>query len=117
MIDTFIPSSETKWNCAHGLVMILPHGYDGNGSEHSSARVERWLQLTDAPDEYPPDDVTDRDIIKHHNMRVVNCTTAAQYFHILRSQMRRTFRKPLCIIAPKRMLKLRAAASELEDFD
>jgi 2-oxoglutarate dehydrogenase E1 component len=116
VIDTMVSSGETKWNVSNGLVMLLPHGYDGAGPEHSSARVERFLNLTDADDMPPADNVRDGEIIKNHNLVIANCTTAAQYFHLLRAQMRRSFRKPLVVIAPKKLLKFQGAKSEIEDF-
>lgn len=79
MIDTFVSSGESKWMTSSGLVMLLPHGYDGMGPEHSSCRLERFLQQTDSKENYPDgDDV---------NMHVVNPTTPAQYFHLLRRQV------------------------------
>lgn len=116
MIDTMVTSSETKWNIAHGLVMLLPHGYDGNGPEHSSARTERFLLLSDADDTPPVESVTERDIMEKTNIVIANCSNAAQYFHLLRAQMRRPFRKPLIVIAPKKLLKYRGAGSDIEDF-
>jgi len=109
MIDTMVTSGETKWNVQHGLVLLLPHGYDGNGPEHSSARIERFLALSDAHDEPPKEGMRERDIIARCNIVVANCTTAANYFHLLRAQMRRPFRKPLVVISPKKMLKYRPA--------
>jgi 2-oxoglutarate dehydrogenase complex dehydrogenase (E1) component-like enzyme len=105
MIDTMVTSGETKWNVPHGLVLLLPHGFEGNGPEHSSARLERFLLLTDASDEPPKESETERDLIVNCNFVIANCTTAAQYFHLLRRQMRRTFRKPLIVMSPKSMLK------------
>lgn len=99
MIDQFIASAETKWLRMSGLVMLLPHGYEGQGPEHSSARLERYLQLC-----------------AQDNMQVVNCTTPANIFHVLRRQMRRDFRKPLIVMSPKSLLRLKAAQSKLEDF-
>ena len=99
MIDQFIASGEAKWLRANGLVMMLPHGYEGQGPEHSSARPERFLQLC-AGD----------------NMQVANVTTPANLFHLLRRQMHRTFRKPLVIMTPKSLLRHKRAVSVAEDF-
>lgn len=114
MIDQFIASGESKWNVHNGLVMLLPHGFDGNGPEHSSCRVERYLQLCDTVDS--PGIKNKRDIYEECNMQVVNATTSAQYFHLLRRQMLRPFRKPLIVVAPKKLLKMREAGSNAEEF-
>ena len=99
IMDQFIASGESKWLRASGLVLLLPHGFEGQGPEHSSARLERYLQLC-------ADD----------NIQVVNCTTPANYFHVLRRQLLRDFRKPLVIMTPKSLLRHKLAVSTRADF-
>lgn len=108
IIDTYVTSGETKWLLQSGIVMLLPHGFDGAGPEHSSCRMERFLQLCDSRE-----DGVDGDDV---NMEIVNPTTAAQYFHLLRRQMVRNYRKPLIVVAPKVLLRLSAAAAKLSDM-
>lgn len=103
IVDTFLSSGEAKWQLKSALVLLLPHGYDGAGPEHSSCRIERFLQMTNESIECP----TSRDSI---NMQVVNCTNPAQYFHVLRRQMKDKIRKPLIVVAPKILLRLAVCA-------
>jgi 2-oxoglutarate dehydrogenase E1 component len=99
VIDNFIAAAETKWQRSSGLVLLLPHGYEGQGPEHSSAHLERYLQLC-----------------AEQNMEVCNLTTPAQYFHLLRRQMKRDFRKPLLLMSPKSLLRHPLAVSRLEEL-
>jgi 2-oxoglutarate dehydrogenase E1 component len=99
IIDQFLASGERKWLRMSGLILLLPHGYEGQGPEHSSARLERYLQLS-----------------AEDNWQVANCTTPANYFHILRRQLHRSFRKPLILMSPKSMLRHKRVVSPIEDF-
>jgi 2-oxoglutarate dehydrogenase E1 component len=117
IVDQFISSGEQKWLRQSGLVMLLPHGYDGQGPEHSSARLERFLQLSDSdPFVIPEMDPTERRQIQQSNIQVVNVTTPANYFHVLRRQVHRDFRKPLIVMSPKRLLRHPKCVSNLDEF-
>lgn len=99
IIDQFLTSSESKWGRVSGLVMLLPHGYEGQGPEHSSARLERFLQAC-----------------AEDNIQVCNVTSSAQFFHLLRRQMKQPYRKPLVVMAPKSLLRAKQACSTRDDF-
>ncbi|KAJ7367025.1 dehydrogenase E1 and transketolase domain-containing protein 1 [Mycena albidolilacea] len=112
IIDTYISSAETKWLKQSGIVLLLPHGLDGAGPEHSSSRLERMLQLSN--DRYTYDE---SEPFYNINMHVCFPTTPAQYFHLLRRQMKRNFRKPLIVAGPKALLRLSAASSSLRELE
>jgi len=117
MIDQFISAGEDKWMRQCGLVMLLPHGYDGNGAEHSSCRVERFLQQVDEdPHFIPPMARDERMQIQQCNWQVVNCTTPANYFHCLRRQIHRDFRKPLIVVSPKNLLRHKRCVSDVDEM-
>ncbi|WP_158798301.1 2-oxoglutarate dehydrogenase E1 component [Pedobacter sp. L105] len=99
VVDQYIASAETKWQRENGLVMLLPHGYEGQGPEHSSARIERFMELC-----------------ADYNMQVTNCSTPANFFHAIRRQFKRDFRKPLIVFTPKSLLRHPMCVSPLEDF-
>ena len=99
IIDQFLSAAEDKWGTPNGLVMLLPHGYEGMGSEHSSARIERFLQLC-----------------AEENFQVANCTYPANYFHLLRRQIARPFRKPLVVFTPKKLLRYNRAVSSIQEM-
>jgi len=99
MIDQFISSAETKWQRMNGLVMLLPHGYEGQGPEHSSARIERFLQMC-----------------AQDNMIVTNITSSANFFHLMRRQLAWEFRKPCVVFSPKSLLRSSKVAAPIEDF-
>jgi 2-oxoglutarate dehydrogenase E1 component len=99
IFDQYVSSAESKWKLQNGLVMLLPHGYEGQGPEHSSARIERFLQSSSID-----------------NWTIANCSTPANIYHILRRQMKREFRKPLVVFTPKSLLRLPKAVSTMEDL-
>jgi 2-oxoglutarate dehydrogenase E1 component len=117
MIDQFISAGEDKWMRQSGLTMLLPHGYMGQGAEHSSCRVERFLQqVNEDPDVIPPMAEDARMQVQLANWQVVNCTTPANYYHVLRRQIHRQFRKPLIVVAPKNLLRDKRCTSTLEEM-
>ncbi|KFG36609.1 putative 2-oxoglutarate dehydrogenase e1 component, mitochondrial precursor, partial [Toxoplasma gondii GAB2-2007-GAL-DOM2] len=120
IIDQFIASGEVKWNKQTGIVVMLPHGYDGQGPEHSSGRIERILQLCDDREDvihHENWELEKSSIIQQHNLQVIMPSTPANTFHALRRQVHREFRKPLIIFSPKRMLKMRAAMCTLNQLN
>lgn len=106
IIDQFIVSGEDKWMLQSGLVMLLPHGYDGNGPEHSSCRIERYLQLSNSSIHND----------QHPNIYIVNCSTPANYFHVLRRQILTNYRKPLIVVSPKTLLRNPKCVSTIEEL-
>jgi len=118
IIDQFISAGEQKWMRQSGLTMLLPHGYDGAGPEHSSCRLERYLQLSDTdPNKvYPAGEESITKQAQHSNWQVLNISTPANYFHALRRQVHRNFRKPLVISTPKYLLRLQQSFSNIKDF-
>lgn len=119
MIDQFISAGEDKWKRQSALTMLLPHGYMGQGAEHSSCRIERFLQqVAEDPDIIPKscNDINERMQIQDCNWQVVNCSTPANYFHVLRRQVHRDFRKPLIIATPKNLLRERRCTSTIEEL-
>ena len=99
MLDQFISCAEDKWKVMSGLVLLLPHGYEGQGAEHSSARLERYLQMC-----------------AKYNMQIVNCTTPANFYHVLRRQLKREYRKPLVVFTPKSLLRHPKCVSSISDL-
>ena len=99
MVDQYISAAEDKWNNQNGLVMLLPHGYEGQGAEHSSARMERYLQMC-----------------ANDNMFIADCTTPANFYHLLRRQMKTTYRKPLIVFTPKSLLRHPSVVSSVDEF-
>jgi len=118
IIDQFITSGQSKWVRQSGLVMMLPHGMEGMGPEHSSARPERFLQMcSDDPEYFPPEDEEfGIQQLININMIVANCSNPANYFHILRRQIALPFRKPLIVMTPKSLLRHPECRSSFEDL-
>ena len=100
IVDQYISSAEEKWGLMNGLVMLLPHGFEGQGPEHSSARIERFLSMA-----------------VNNNMQIVNCTTPGNFFHVLRRQLKRDFRVPLVVFTPKSLLRHPLCISGMEEFE
>jgi len=116
IMDQFLCSGEDKWLRQNGLVLLLPHGYEGQGPEHSSARLERFLQnMNDNPDVLPSENLSTQ--IQQANWQVVNCSTPANYFHVLRRQLYREFRKTLVVMTPKSLLRHELAKSSFAEMD
>jgi len=114
IFDTYVSAGEHKWFQQSGLVMLLPHGYDGQGSEHSSCRIERFLSMCDEDEDNIP--ATNLAQIQQCNWQIYNCTTPANYFHALRKQCQRKFRKPLVVMSPKNLLRHKNCVSDISEF-
>ncbi|ORM40624.1 putative 2-oxoglutarate dehydrogenase [Babesia sp. Xinjiang] len=117
IVDEFVVSGETKWAQRSAMCLFLPHGFDGQGPDHSSARLERYLQLSDEPEDvwdFLP--LSNDEHAKRVNIGVINCTRSSNLFHALRRQMLRDFRKPLVVMTGKKLLKLRGTYCNLEEF-
>ena len=118
IVDQFLTCGELKWNVSSGIVLLLPHGMDGEGPDHSSCKIERFLSLMDDDPTKIPDLKSDTNLqIIKTNMQVCNPTTPANYFHVLLRQIKRQFRKPLIIPSPKKLLRYKPTFSELAEFD
>lgn len=118
VVDQFICCGETKWNVASSLVMLLPHGYDGAGPEHSSSRIERFLDMCDDDPDAIPEFAAGyfNENMKKHNWQVAFPSTSANYFHLLRRQIHRDYRKPLIVASPKKLLKSKLASCSIDEF-
>jgi 2-oxoglutarate dehydrogenase E1 component len=118
IIDNFMTAAEAKWNRQSGLVMLLPHGYEGQGAEHSSARMERFLQAANDDETYfPPTDAAEALVHHRNNIQVANMTSAANYFHALRNQIKTARRKPLVVFSPKSLLRFKGAAASFAELE
>lgn len=116
-LDQYISSCEQKWHRKSNIVLLLPHGYDGQGPEHSNSRVERLLQtISDDFMELKANKALRKNVEQRANMKIVNITSSANYFHILRQQIHSHIKKPLIVISPKRLLRHPVVNSELEEF-
>ncbi|CAG2164128.1 unnamed protein product [Oppiella nova] len=116
IVDQYVSSGEAKWGLRPGLVLLLPHGMEGMGPDHSSARPERLLQLSNSDSDVFPATIDERRQLRDINMIVVNCTTPANYFHMLRRQIGLPFRKPLVVLAPKSLYRHPDATSRFDDM-
>lgn len=113
MIDNFVVSGEAKWGLQSSLVLNLPHGMDGQGPEHSSARLERFLQLSNDSADVEVTKQSAGDRVRDTNIQVAYCSTSANYFHVLRRQLKRDYRKPLILMVSKKLLKLKSVTDSL----